>query len=169
MYSVPVYPEHPHPHPHPQPQPQLREDTCTLPRRGPPPPPFSNENTSLHLSPQRPLQTHMGRRCSRWNICLLVGLMRGRLLLGLIRRSGRDCKLSVRISVQDDGCILNECGLGYSHHVLLRDPCRCPQCYHPVTKQRLFNTFDVSAVFSVALNRDITIIMHEGTFADADM
>ncbi|KAI0806098.1 hypothetical protein BC629DRAFT_1142532 [Irpex lacteus] len=85
----------------------------------------------------------MGRRCSRWNICLLVGLMRGRLLLGLIRRSGRDCELSVRISVQDDGCILNECGLGYSHHVWLRDHCRCPQCYHPVTKQRLFNTFDI--------------------------
>ncbi|KAI0703815.1 mitochondrial protein [Cytidiella melzeri] len=30
------------------------------------------------------------------------------------------------------------------HHVWLRDHCRCPQCFHPVTKQRLFNTFDIS-------------------------
>ena len=25
----------------------------------------------------------------------------------------------------------------------LRDHCRCPKCFHPVTKQRLLNTFDV--------------------------
>ncbi|EKM58474.1 uncharacterized protein PHACADRAFT_252822 [Phanerochaete carnosa HHB-10118-sp] len=29
------------------------------------------------------------------------------------------------------------------HHVWLRDHCRCPECFHPVTKQRLLNTFDI--------------------------
>lgn len=31
-----------------------------------------------------------------------------------------------------------------SHHIWLRDHCRCPECLHPVTKQRLVNTFEVS-------------------------
>lgn len=30
-----------------------------------------------------------------------------------------------------------------SHHLWLRDHCRCPKCFHPATKQRLFSTFDV--------------------------
>lgn len=30
-----------------------------------------------------------------------------------------------------------------SHHIWLRDHCRCAQCFHPVTKQRLVNTFEV--------------------------
>ncbi|GJE96209.1 trimethyllysine dioxygenase [Phanerochaete sordida] len=29
------------------------------------------------------------------------------------------------------------------HHMWLRDHCRCPECFHPVTKQRLLNTFDI--------------------------
>ncbi|KAJ3552841.1 hypothetical protein NM688_g3937 [Phlebia brevispora] len=29
------------------------------------------------------------------------------------------------------------------HHVWLRDHCRCPECFHPITKQRLFSTFDI--------------------------
>jgi Gamma-butyrobetaine hydroxylase-like, N-terminal len=33
-----------------------------------------------------------------------------------------------------------------SHHIWLRDHCRCPQCFHPVTKQRLVDTFDVRGV-----------------------
>lgn len=32
----------------------------------------------------------------------------------------------------------------YSHNLWLRDHCRCSECYHHVTKQRLLNTFDVS-------------------------
>lgn len=31
-----------------------------------------------------------------------------------------------------------------SHHIWLRDHCRCAECYHPKTKQRLVNTFSVS-------------------------
>ncbi|KAI0350027.1 Trimethyllysine dioxygenase [Trametes cingulata] len=31
------------------------------------------------------------------------------------------------------------------HHIWLRDHCRCPQCFHPITKQRLLNTFDIPA------------------------
>lgn len=29
------------------------------------------------------------------------------------------------------------------HHIWLRDHCRCPSCFHPVTKQRLVNTFQI--------------------------
>ncbi|KAK7032882.1 hypothetical protein R3P38DRAFT_2919481 [Favolaschia claudopus] len=29
------------------------------------------------------------------------------------------------------------------HNVWLRDHCRCPQCFHPITKQRLVNTFEI--------------------------
>ncbi|KAF9561975.1 Trimethyllysine dioxygenase [Agrocybe pediades] len=29
------------------------------------------------------------------------------------------------------------------HHIWLRDHCRCPKCFHAVTKQRLFNTFEI--------------------------
>ncbi|KAI0346180.1 Trimethyllysine dioxygenase, partial [Trametopsis cervina] len=29
------------------------------------------------------------------------------------------------------------------HHVWLRDHCRCSECFHPTTKQRLSNTFDI--------------------------
>ncbi|PPQ99141.1 hypothetical protein CVT24_009331 [Panaeolus cyanescens] len=29
------------------------------------------------------------------------------------------------------------------HNIWLRDHCRCPKCFHPITKQRLFNTFDI--------------------------
>ncbi|KAF9266539.1 Trimethyllysine dioxygenase [Marasmius fiardii PR-910] len=31
------------------------------------------------------------------------------------------------------------------HHVWLRDHCRCPECFHAVTKQRLLNTFEIPA------------------------
>ncbi|KAI0749862.1 mitochondrial protein [Daedaleopsis nitida] len=31
------------------------------------------------------------------------------------------------------------------HHIWLRDHCRCSQCFHPHTKQRLVNTFEVRA------------------------
>ncbi|KAI0775000.1 mitochondrial protein [Trametes elegans] len=31
------------------------------------------------------------------------------------------------------------------HHIWLRDHCRCPKCFHPITKQRLVNTFDIPA------------------------
>ena len=30
-----------------------------------------------------------------------------------------------------------------SHHLYLRDHCRCEECFHPITKQRLLNTFEV--------------------------
>ncbi|OSX59107.1 hypothetical protein POSPLADRAFT_1151947 [Postia placenta MAD-698-R-SB12] len=30
-----------------------------------------------------------------------------------------------------------------SHHIWLRDHCRCPQCFHSATKQRLVNTFEI--------------------------
>ncbi|SNX85609.1 related to trimethyllysine hydroxylase [Melanopsichium pennsylvanicum] len=30
------------------------------------------------------------------------------------------------------------------HNMWLRDHCRCPQCYHPTTKQRLLNTFEIA-------------------------
>ncbi|KAH9481695.1 Trimethyllysine dioxygenase [Psilocybe cubensis] len=29
------------------------------------------------------------------------------------------------------------------HNIWLRDHCRCPKCFHPITKQRLFNTFEI--------------------------
>ncbi|KAF9000634.1 hypothetical protein BDQ17DRAFT_1359265 [Cyathus striatus] len=29
------------------------------------------------------------------------------------------------------------------HNIWLRDHCRCPNCFHPITKQRLYNTFDI--------------------------
>ncbi|KAF9223830.1 Trimethyllysine dioxygenase [Gyrodon lividus] len=29
------------------------------------------------------------------------------------------------------------------HNIWLRDHCRCPSCFHPVTKQRLVNTFEI--------------------------
>ncbi|KAH9068175.1 hypothetical protein EDB83DRAFT_636043 [Lactarius deliciosus] len=29
------------------------------------------------------------------------------------------------------------------HHIWLRDHCRCPRCFHSVTKQRLINTFEI--------------------------
>ncbi|KAG9314929.1 Trimethyllysine dioxygenase [Chiua virens] len=29
------------------------------------------------------------------------------------------------------------------HHIWLRDHCRCSSCFHPVTKQRLVNTFEI--------------------------
>ncbi|KAG1733660.1 Trimethyllysine dioxygenase [Suillus paluster] len=31
------------------------------------------------------------------------------------------------------------------HHIWLRDHCRCPDCFHPITKQRLVNTFEIPA------------------------
>jgi hypothetical protein len=34
--------------------------------------------------------------------------------------------------------------LADSHNIWLRDHCRCSECFHPVTKQRLVDTFDVS-------------------------
>ncbi|TFK49526.1 Trimethyllysine dioxygenase [Heliocybe sulcata] len=30
------------------------------------------------------------------------------------------------------------------HHIWLRDHCRCPSCFHPITKQRLVNTFEIA-------------------------
>lgn len=32
-----------------------------------------------------------------------------------------------------------------SHHMWLRDHCRCPECFHSITKQRLISTFEVNA------------------------
>lgn len=32
-----------------------------------------------------------------------------------------------------------------SYHIWLRDHCRCPECFHSITKQRLINTFEVNA------------------------
>lgn len=32
------------------------------------------------------------------------------------------------------------------HHIWLRDHCRCVECFHPKTKQRLLNTFQVSSI-----------------------
>ncbi|KAJ7739324.1 hypothetical protein B0H14DRAFT_3097406 [Mycena olivaceomarginata] len=29
------------------------------------------------------------------------------------------------------------------HNIWLRDHCRCPECFHPITKQRLVNTFEI--------------------------
>ncbi|KAL0954688.1 hypothetical protein HGRIS_003639 [Hohenbuehelia grisea] len=29
------------------------------------------------------------------------------------------------------------------HNIWLRDHCRCPSCFHPITKQRLLNTFSI--------------------------
>lgn len=29
------------------------------------------------------------------------------------------------------------------HNIWLRDHCRCPKCFHPITKQRLLNTFEI--------------------------
>ncbi|KAF9069703.1 hypothetical protein BDP27DRAFT_1325233 [Rhodocollybia butyracea] len=31
----------------------------------------------------------------------------------------------------------------FSHHIWLRDHCRCPSCFHPKTNQRLLNTFEI--------------------------
>ncbi|KZV87189.1 Trimethyllysine dioxygenase [Exidia glandulosa HHB12029] len=31
------------------------------------------------------------------------------------------------------------------HHIWLRDHCRCPECFHPVTKQRMVDTFSIRA------------------------
>lgn len=38
-------------------------------------------------------------------------------------------------------------GLLSSHHIWLRDHCRCSSCFHPITKQRLVNMFEVTLVF----------------------
>ena len=32
-----------------------------------------------------------------------------------------------------------------SHNIWLRDHCRCPECFHPKTKQRLLDTFAIPA------------------------
>ncbi|KZP00626.1 Trimethyllysine dioxygenase [Calocera viscosa TUFC12733] len=29
------------------------------------------------------------------------------------------------------------------HHIWLRDHCRCPECFHPITKQRMLDTFSI--------------------------
>ncbi|KAF8340290.1 uncharacterized protein EI90DRAFT_2045994 [Cantharellus anzutake] len=29
------------------------------------------------------------------------------------------------------------------NNMWLRDHCRCPECFHPITRQRLVNTFDL--------------------------
>lgn len=50
----------------------------------------------------------------------------------------RLCVIYIISSRQHTDALPNE-----SHHLWLRDHCRCPQCFHPVTKQRLFNTFEV--------------------------
>jgi trimethyllysine dioxygenase len=34
----------------------------------------------------------------------------------------------------------------YSLHFWLRDHCLCEACHHPITKQRLVDTFEVSHV-----------------------
>ena len=34
--------------------------------------------------------------------------------------------------------------LSFSHHIWLRDHCRCSECFHARTKQRLLDTFSVS-------------------------
>ncbi|KAI6004337.1 Trimethyllysine dioxygenase [Pisolithus marmoratus] len=45
-----------------------------------------------------------------------------------------DSKVSVLLSPQN---------WSHFHHVWLRDHCRCANCFHPVTKQRLVNTFQI--------------------------
>ncbi|KAI9001553.1 mitochondrial protein [Trametes punicea] len=37
----------------------------------------------------------------------------------------------------------NETTYSRYHHIWLRDHCRCPECFHPITKQRLVNTFEI--------------------------
>ena len=39
----------------------------------------------------------------------------------------------------------------YSHNIWLRDHCRCPKCFHPVTKQRLLDTFEVRRFISLII------------------
>lgn len=54
-------------------------------------------------------------------------------ILGL----GRDCKflpISYALSYPSSTG---------SHHIWLRDHCRCSECFHPTTMQRLLNTFEI--------------------------
>lgn len=48
------------------------------------------------------------------------------------------------------------------HNVWLRDHCRCPSCYHPTTKQRLLNTFeiptDVEPLSTEATTEGLTVV-----------
>lgn len=52
-----------------------------------------------------------------------------------------------------------------SHHFWLRDHCRCPECFHQITKQRLVDTFEVRGtswytVGSASLTRKIDSSEH---------
>lgn len=88
-----------------------------------------DEHPNLHKSSQhyqRGAWTHR-----------VAGSMIGRSSLGSIRRSGLGCAYS-HLSQK---ILLSR--YGSSHNVWLRDHCRCPECFHPITKQRLLNTFDV--------------------------
>ncbi len=46
-----------------------------------------------------------------------------------------------------------KCIIFISHHVWLRDHCRCPECFHSITKQRLINTFEVNLFRPVHASR----------------
>lgn len=103
--------------------------TSTRPQHGPLQPPPCEEHQNPHRSNQH---YRRGAWTSR-----VAGSMIGRWSLDSTRRSGRGCTyshFSTRILLS------RYCS---SHHVWLRDHCRCPECFHPITKQRLLNTFDV--------------------------
>ncbi|KAF9463896.1 hypothetical protein BDZ94DRAFT_1358589 [Collybia nuda] len=38
---------------------------------------------------------------------------------------------------------VDEKKIHHSHNIWLRDHCRCPKCFHAITKQRLLNTFEI--------------------------
>ena len=49
-----------------------------------------------------------------------------------------------------------------SHHIWLRDHCRCPSCFHPITKQRLLNTFEVCSSESNEVHFDPVCAVLQG-------
>ena len=51
-----------------------------------------------------------------------------------------------------------------SHHIWLRDHCRCSECFHSITKQRLVNTFDVSFLSGLSMGCEKVLIYYFGRF-----
>jgi trimethyllysine dioxygenase len=44
----------------------------------------------------------------------------------------------------------------FSHNIWLRDHCRCPKCFHSITKQRLHSTFEARCpIFNVTAVLDL--------------
>ncbi len=86
-----------------------------------------------HCLPTMPLpRQHMKQ-------CQYLVLMNAKFPLVGILRGGRDCELFVSQSLG----VFPTSIMFLSHNIWLRDHCRCPECFHPITKQRLLNTFDV--------------------------